>query len=230
MKRESTFFSVLLLIFIFSVSLSIAQETQNNSIKIYSSFNFPSEIITSDSVNDYLSVYSYEESAIGHFSPAISFIMPNGNTHELEITRLSWIKTSEEKSHNYNSGNTYLVLGTTITEFDIALRYEYNFLLRRKNKEAKLRPYIGVSISPLYTFSNDSPHVSLSFPRQLETLGAYFTIIPRLNYHFNDKWFIDIHFPIPAFAFIREIRYTDNPALPEDLREIITDDNTLFSM
>ncbi len=168
-KTISVFISILA--FFFSASSLSAQDIQKSlAIKLYTNFLW-------DNTGE------LTETQFGYFSPAMVINQPNGNFHEIELSRLQFNKTMGEIIIITDStGNPIQRVYENVTkDIFVGFRYEYSIRFLKRKEEARLRPYLGLSVNPYYSYLRYDPMVSSSFPSTGHIFGADFSLIPRIN-------------------------------------------------
>lgn len=100
----------------------------------------------------------------------------------------------------------------------VGFRYEYNIRFFRSKEEARLRPCLGFSVNPYYSYLRYSPMVSSSFPAKGHMVGANLFLIPRVQYIINKKWFIDLNIPLHLAGIEANIKRIENPTMPDHER------------
>lgn len=215
---------------------SIAQQIDENSnknkeveskkaIKLYSNARYSIEHINRNFNDDGIVIHRQTNYTwdIGYFSPALSFYRPNGNFHEIELSRL---KINQEYSRriysDYNTNDSSVHILTQPdkwkTDFQISMRYEYDILLFKKNSESKFRAYLGMGLSPYFTQLSVNELKSTAFPFKQQIIGANMSFIPRFNYFFNENWFVDLNVPLDILGYRFTNTHVSNPGLELDDR------------
>jgi hypothetical protein len=148
-------------------------------------------------------IYSLEfhDTDIGYFSPAIGFISEDGDIHEIEISRIS-IGTARVDSLvviEDPAFRSFTIEGDQTFTFHMAFRYEYLVNLRKSKPEAALKPYIGFSAQPYFRYFSHRSTITTEFPYSFLDVGAVVSVIPRVTYDLNERWFLDLNIPIAAY-------------------------------
>jgi len=117
-----------------------------------------------------------------------------------------------------------VVYGDRSIDLGLAARYEYNLNLLRGKPEARFRPLIGFAGSPYFTRTSIQPFVSLSYPERDCRVGLDLAVVPRILWHINENWYLDLNVPVSLVDLGLEIRRTDNPVLPLEDRTTSTID------
>ena len=197
-----------ILLLFFSASRISAQETQKSrAIKLYTNFLWDNTGVLAGT-------------RFGYFSPAMVIKQPRGNFHEIELSRLQFNKTMGEIIIITDSiGNPVQRVYENITaEIFLAFRYDYNFRFFKSKKESRIRPYLGFSVGPYYSYLKYDPMISSSFPSKGHIFGANFSLIPRVQYMINERWFIDVNFPVNIADISWQYKKVNNPAIQENER------------
>ena len=235
MKKEikTTTLIFFLLTFLLSGLTTFGQENQKNKIvKLYTNLSLTSTetSLSFDTTNLTSTIEKNKETQIGYFTPSITFVLPNGNFQEFELSRLVINNTNSETIIiNDSPGKTIqTVSGQRTTNILIAFRYEYDIMFFKKKEEAKLRPYLGFGVNPYFSNSKYRPIVSNLFPINQNNFGVTLSIIPRLNYNLNEKWFVDFNIPINLADINWTFDKVDNPTLTEQQRTTTTIEYSTF--
>lgn len=222
--RNIALASVLLL----SSNLFSQEFTESVDIKLYSNFDYSPRYIYHDTDNaNGTTLREYEKEITGFsFSPAIVFNNKKGNSNEIEISRFRF-------SNNYT--NEYSVLdssGAEIDEFpgnynkdfELFLRYEYKQHLFKKKDWEKIKPILGFSATPFFQWNKSEPSRSNEFSSSNTFVGLYLSIVPRVEYVINDRWYLDLNIPIALLTTHYTRTRLDSPNLPIDERVVSTFD------
>jgi len=96
--------------------------------------------------------------------------------------------------------------------FTAFLSVQYEYILNfNKSMDKKLVPALGFGINPYYRQNNSTPIIATSFHESEKYLGTKVYVTPRLNYHINSKFFIDLNIP---FCIINTYLLTDKSEDP----------------
>jgi len=218
--------TLLVIAFLCSVFSSIGQENpKTKMVKLYTNFSLTetSSNIGFDTSGRTSVVAKNQDIQLGYFSPAFAFAMPNGNFHEFEISNILINNTKNETE--FIVGNSGTAISGSIlkkTQNKIAVRYEYDFLFFKKKTEAKLRSYLGLSVNPYFSNTQYSSNIPAAFPTSQSSIGALITVIPRLNYNINERWFLDLNIPINIIDLNLVNDKAENPQLTAAQRSITT--------
>ncbi len=223
---KSRFFTLGILHFLFLLlfinSQSLAQYSNNKSIKLYTNFNFVTEddVSSTDSITNNITTEKNKNYQLGYFSPAYTIELTNGNFHEFEISRFL-INQEQNQTiiSNDSLGRSEVIAGVKSTKIFVAFRYEYNFSLGKKTEETKFHPYVGISINPFFENAIIMPTVSSQFPKKQVQVGALLAIVPRINYDIKGNWYMDLNVPINIFEANVDFSNDQNPILSESERK-----------
>ena len=214
-------------LFIFLLFLSVNLFSQDLSkrvdVKLYTNFDYTPKYLYNDS--DTLREYEKEMNGF-NFSPALAFYTQKGNSSEIEISRFRY-------SNNYNK--VYSVIdstGSTVDvfsddyekQFELYLRYEYKLALFKKREWEKIKPVIGFSATPFIQWSKYQPLLSNEFSTSRTTVGIFISVIPRIEYKLNDRWYLDLNIPLSVLTMNYITNKNQSPNLPiEERTEHIVD-------
>jgi hypothetical protein len=87
-------------------------------------------------------------------------------------------------------------------------------------KDTKFIPAIGFAVNPYYKQNNYTPKIATSFPESEITVGTKVFITPRLNYHINSKFYLDVNIPFCVFDTYFLSEKTGNPIIPISERNV----------
>lgn len=226
MKNYSVANIIVLTIAFVSFNQSIfAQDTSPIQLKLYSNFGWRTAELTVgyDTVLNKPIKEGFYETSLGYFSPAFAWASPRGNYHEVELSRLQFNEVDQQTYIDHDNGlNHQVVSGEQRTNVFIALRYEFNYMIIKNKGDKRLKPSLGFAVRPYYSRSAFVPRVSSLFASSQSNAGAIFSIIPRINYDLNKRWFIDLNVPINLGDVNIQSRTHDNPAIPVNQRTITT--------
>jgi hypothetical protein len=226
-KKKSVVLSALAFAFLLNGQTAIAQENNSaKAVKLYTNFSWTSteDRWSLDSANSTSSLLENKETQIDYFTPAFAIYSPNGNFQELEISRLQFNHSNNAvRIQTDSTGQTSdIVIGQKITRIFIAFRYEYDILLFKQKTENKVQWYTGFSASPYFSNSKFSPIVSNLYPTNENKMGVTLSVIPRLHYNVNDRWFVDLNVPVNLFDFNVNVKNDSNPTLPDSQNKTTT--------
>ena len=210
-----------LFILLFSTVWLFAQnevkEQKLKALKLYSNFSLSSYYLEygKDTTNG-TSQMEYAKTFNGfNFSPAFVFYLKNGNSSEIEISRLNF-------SNNYNKEYTVVdstgtvsnvISGNNQKHFDFYFRYEYKLMLLKNKEQKKFSPVIGFSATPFFIWEKTYPLLSTDFPKTRTRAGLYLSVIPRIKYNINEKWFFDLNTPVAFSTYQYTYIKNENPVL-----------------
>jgi len=82
------------------------------------------------------------------------------------------------------------------------------------SKKNKLHFAVGLGGSPFFIRDYKSSMTRNSLPILVMEAGIVFYVIPRINYHINEKFFLDLNIPINlAQTAFQKVR-VENPSMP----------------
>ena len=200
----------------------IAQESKRSVpiLKIYSNLEFSN--FKSTNGNDTL-ITADERSSFffGGFSPAVSILKENGNFQEFELSRLRFSNQEEEATiNNVSSSTTERILGAKRTNFELGLRYEISWSL--KKKVTTFMPAIGLSNKLHYMAMEFSPKTSNAFPMKSNIFRNSIAVVPRVQLKLSDRLFLDCNVTLPLVDYENSKEIIQNPSLPSNAQEQVT--------
>lgn len=217
MKIISAFFLLFLSVNLFSQKL-----TERVAVKLYTNFDYSPKYIhhESDTTNG-ITLVEYEKEINGfNFSPALVLYNKKGNSSEIEISRLRYSNNYNKEYNDIDStGNVVNILsGNRIKQFELFIRYEYK-LYMFKNKDWKtIKPIIGFSTTPFVQWSKLAPLLSTEYSSSKTSVGLYLSVIPRIEYVINERWYLDLNLPLSLITTHYTTIRDDNPMLPQNER------------
>lgn len=212
---------LLLTLLIISSTIYAQEDERKNEFKLYSSFDYSPKNIDHkiDSANGYEIIFEEKEIRAFNISPAFVFVNKKGNSSELELSRIGYYQNYDKEFTLIDStGVEYNVEGAKQNFFELFIRYEYKWHLFKKKKWEKFAPIIGVSATPFYQGSWIKSLKSTDFPISKMSYGMYFSAIPRLEYNFTEKLFIDLNVPINFLRLAYTRVKTEDPRIPVENR------------
>lgn len=233
MKKVKLSSYITALIFLFIGTSTYAQNAEKNvAIKLYAHFGwstFQKNSIYNPALQTTL-LQKNQNFYLGPISPAVTFAAPSGNFHEVALSQFRLNREYRTVTVLDSTNNQIQVLdGEVISTFAFQLRYEYNFLLRRNNTEAKLKPYIGISGSPYVRHGKLDPLLSFLYGYRSTAVGVSLAIVPRITYDINERWFLDANFRF-SFANANIASTVNNdPVIPEEQRRFTAVNTNFFS-
>ena len=216
-----------LIILMLTPALLLAQEKERTiDFKFYGNINLYQKYTYHDYVwSNNQSHVEYKREVSGfNFSPAITINKANGNGHEFELSRLGF-SNNYDKSYlqSDSTGLITNVIGEYSTKsFDLTLRYEYQVGLFKKKDWEKLKLTLGFSLAPFISTSNFTPMTSTSFTTSVTSYGLATSLIPRIKYALNEKWYLDFNIPFNINNLYVNTVNNQNPAIPVDQRKETT--------
>lgn len=208
----------LLFSIIFMSSVCCAQDGHFvDEIKLYANYSFTENLMESSySSGDSIYFQMREsEKRILNLSPAIVFGAQKYSSHEIEVSKLEYSKQQIVASY-LQDGVTFENLteidNRTIASFELKLRYEYKIGIFT-SKNWKIKPKLGFSASPLIKIAAITSNLATSYDQSIIQGGIGFSVIPRLEYQINQKWYIDLNFPINMQSIEFRSNTVDNPSI-----------------
>jgi|GEM_PF-5110609 len=210
------------MMFLLPASIYSQGESSQKVFKVYMNGLFEKQTRTLNDFPSDSTIYSLEfrDTDIGYFSPALGFIKQNGDIHEFEISRIS-IGTSRVDSLVILENpdlQTFTMKGDQVYTIHLAFRYEYMINLRKSDEEAALKPYIGFSAQPYFRYLGFRSYVSSVFPYSYIDVGAVMSIIPRVTYDVNERWFLDLNLPLAVYRINWLQDSFEEPSIPVEDR------------
>lgn len=213
--------------FIFLLFLSgtlLGQEQAKKiDVKLFTNFDFTPKYIYLNKDTNWNENIEYNREINGfNFSPAIVFHNKKGNYSEIEISRLNYKSTYNEDYFVLDSSDSHndVLSSEYKMQFEIFLRYEYKIVLFKKKDWKKLKPIIGFSATPFYHWEKEEPMVSSGFSKSASYFGLSLSLVPRVRYNLNEKWYLDFNVPVSLFNLSYNTFKNENPAISiENRRE-----------
>lgn len=207
---------ILFLLFI-SVNLFSQDFSERVDVKLYTNFDYTPKYLYNDS--DTLREYEKEFNGF-NFSPALVFYTPNGNSSEIEISRFRF---SNIYNKEYSLIDSIGAVENIFSEdhekqFELFLRYEYKLALFKRKEWERIKPGIGFSASPYIQWNKRQPELSNEFATSRTTVGLFLSVIPRVEYKLNDRWYLDLNIPLSIVTMNYITTKTNSPNLPIDER------------
>lgn len=209
----------LLFLLFFSTNLLSQESAERTDIKLYTNFDLTPKYLYNDS--DTLREYEKEINGF-NFSPALVFYSQNGNSSEIEISRFRFSNIYNKKYSLIDSiGAEETILSADYEkQFELFLRYEYKLALFKKKEWEKFKAIIGFSATPYFQWIKHQPEVSNEFSRSRTTVGLFMSVIPRVEYKLNDRWYLDLNIPLSLATMNFITNRSSNPLLPIEERKV----------
>lgn len=140
----------------------------------------------------------------GMISPSVVIRDRDGDTHEIELTRLH----ISEKYHD-NSQYPYnpLILHRVR---DITLRYQYNLYFLEN--ERRLKPFIGSAYIFSYYRKNSISQVPGFYSSKEQIISFNIAMVPGATYRVTRKIFLDLMVPLSFVNHISFYQKSSNPS------------------
>ncbi len=186
--------------------------------KLYSNFDYSSKYINygADTVNG-VTINEYRKEVKGfNFSPSLVFYTEKGNSSEIEISRLDYSNKYYKKYSLVDSTGKLLnvLSGNSQKQFELYLRYEYKLGLFKNKDWKKMKLILGFSGTPFVVWNKIDPVLSTEFTQKETTVGLYLSVIPRIEYSINEKWYLDLNIPLALATTHYTTMKDENPTLP----------------
>jgi len=198
------------------------EEAPAKYLKVYMNALFDEQ---TRNLNDFASdstIYSlvFHDDEIGYFSPAFGFIEEDGDLHEIEISRFSFGASRIDSLVVTEDPNlrSFTIRGDQAITIHLAFRYEYMINLRKSKEDADLKPFLGFSAQPYFRAFNYRSSNTTEFPYSFIDLGVVVSIVPRLTYDLNSRWFLDLNVPLAAYRIQWTKDRFEDPRIPVEER------------
>lgn len=209
--------SIIILLFL-SVNLYGQENTERVDFKLYTNYDYsPKYIYYESGDTNGISLREYEKEINGfNFSPALVFYNKKGNSFEIEISRLRFSnKFNKVYTLIDSTGNVSTILsGDNNKQFELFLRYEYKLYIFKKKDWKTIKPIIGFSATPFVQWSKYDPLLSTEYSSSKTTVGLYLSVIPRIEYVLNERWYLDLNIPLSLVTSHYTRIRNDNSSLP----------------
>lgn len=196
MKTSFFLLVILLPIWSFSQSKSICIH-----VKHYTSLNYQTSTLTGYFADHHPIL------AFGGFSRSLSFVAKKRHFTELEWFKFQWgtPKTGATEENSF---------------FQISFQVEQSYCLTPNSKH-KVVPYLGIVFRPYFDYFRVLPAggVFTGFPSTVVTAGTFGSLSPRIIYHFNERFLLDINLPINLINAYYQTVEAENPILTERQRK-----------
>lgn len=157
---------------------------------------------------------------------ALSVVNKKGDYHEVELTRASINEYDNVTYLNYGLNSFSIpISGAIVTESKLILRYEYIHLFL---KGKKFQPAIGVGAAPYLTAYRFTPKVTSIFPLKERIIGLQTFVIPRLTYHLNKRFVLDLNVPLNISEHQFAKRTSFDPTVPSAERNTNVSSNKVL--
>jgi len=219
--------SLIFLLFL-SGTLLGQEQAKKIDVKLYTNFDYTPKYIyhKPDTLNGAENIEYNREINGFNFSPVIVFHNKKGNSSEIEISRLNYKTSYTEDYYILDSTDSHIDVFSSLykMQFEIFLRYEYKILLFKKKDWEKLKPIIGFSATPFYHWEKEAPMVSSSFSKSASSIGLSLSLVPRVRYNLNEKWYLDFNVPVSIFTASYNTFKNNNPVISIENRKESTID------
>ena len=214
----------LVILLLFVSTHIFGQENTNKAkqidLKLYTNFSFIHRYteLGKDTLNGTTRLEHTKDFYGFSFSPAFVFYNKKGNSSEIEISRLNYTNNYIKEYTQLDSTGAimHVISGHTKKEFDFHFRYEYQLRLFKKKDWKRINLSIGFSATPFVEWNKTEPTLSTEFVSSKTIIGVYLSVIPRIEYTINEKWYLDLNIPIAvANAYYTSIKDED-PSIPSE--------------
>jgi hypothetical protein len=154
-------------------------------------------------LNYYFSKDLQNNLSTGMISPSVVIRDKDGDTHEIELTRLYF-------SDKYNDNSQYPFHPLILHRIrDFTLRYQYNLYFLEKDR--KLKPYIGSAYIFSYYRRNSIPQVIGFYSSKEQIISFNIAMVPGVTYRITRKLFLDLMCPLSFVNHISLYQKSSNP-------------------
>ena len=211
------YFKLLFLIVFLSNFCFSQDEHFIDEIKLYGNYSFTetsnqSIFLSADSI--YFQINESEKRLL-NLTPTIVFGAHKGSAHEIAISKFNYTKRQRIQSY-LQDGETYENLteigNDNIESFELQFRYEYKIGMF-SSKNWKVKPKLGFSATPFINFSTITSNIATRYDHTFTQGGIGFSVIPRLEYKLNEKWYLDLNVPIHLSNLEFITQTVDNPLI-----------------
>ncbi len=167
---------------------------------------------------------------IFHPTFALQWKTKADNFQEIELTFLDihsdeFLRTRIDNEDTYYP--SYYEAGTKVTTTHISMRYEYIYRFT-KAVDRKFDISLGAGINPYFSNISEEPAISNQWPTQERNMGAFFQVVPRIQFNLSSKLFLDLNVPFCVFNYNHRRLEREDPQLIEELNVQTYTDNTLL--
>lgn len=178
--------------------------SQDMSIKLYGNVNYFT-----------WSKYNAKNKNLSFTMPTIAFTYSkaaNKNFYELELYSIG-VMRNNKVSIQYDSLTNNQWYGVTNSR-RISLKYEYNYLLTKK--DTKFNMFLGGFILPFYRSTTNIPTLSTYYKSTTHLFNGVFGLTPRIMYNISKRFYVDANFMFKMFSFDLSRHKSFNPSLTKD--------------
>ncbi len=198
-----------------------------SEVKLYANLTTYSSPSIETDTNGFIVSKTYKSTNGLWLSPALTFSLRNKNFFEVELSRLVFTNNQIKNTvTNSTTGNTFTVYGSSEKNFSLHVRTEYHQVLFKNKDWQKFSVIAGLSLTPFINHRAIEPATSTEFSKAQRDIGVYLSLIPRVKYRLNEKWFIDFNSPVRIGTLDNSVKRTSNPTIPINKRRTNT---TIYS-
>ena len=168
---------------------------------------------------------------IFHPTFALQWKTKADNYQEIELTFLE-ISSNEFLRTRFDNEDLsypsfYYEAGTKVTTTHVSLRYEYIYRLT-KAVDRRFDFSLGAGINPYFFNISENPVISNQFPTHERNMGAFFQVVPRIQFNLSNKLYMDLNVPFCLFYYNHRRLEREDPQLIDELKIQTFTDNTLL--
>ena len=146
---------------------------------------------------------------------AIGKVTKKGNYYEIQSGGINFRK-------NASVTNTYLSTG-----FD--LKFEHGRKVLKSLKSEKWNTFLALRASYTGAYNSVRPLVSSSFNYFQFNSSVNVSLIPKIEYNFNNRLYMDFSVPLNLFTYFNSQNVTENPGLPLEERKTTSNSINVFN-
>ena len=143
-------------------------------------------------------------------------VRANGRFFQISLSNFS-INSRDDFSEKRPLSSAPPVRGAKTFQFSVATLTEWGFPIfyepTRKNNFL-----VSAAVGEFLDMWKVTPYTTASFPSEYLSMGLNLGIIPRWQYRFNQKCYLDVNIPFMIGTAALEYRYFGNPILPNFAR------------
>ncbi|TVQ13909.1 MAG: hypothetical protein EA361_09045 [Bacteroidetes bacterium] len=166
---------------------------------------------------------------IFHPTFALQWKTKADNYQEIEITFLEINSNELRQIDVLYLDNAYKKFfgGIKVTTTHLSLRYEYIYRFT-KAVDRRFDFSLGAGINPYFFNISEDPVISNQFPTHERNMGAFFHVVPRIQFNLSNKLYMDLNVPFCLFYYNHRRMEREDPQLTEELKILTFTDNTLL--
>ncbi|CAN5574058.1 hypothetical protein BH23BAC1_BH23BAC1_11310 [soil metagenome] len=141
----------------------------------------------------------------GFISPSVVMRDRDGDTHEIELTRLYF-------SDRYNDNSQYPYYPLILHRIrDFTLRYQYNIYFL--DKEQRLKPYIGSAYIFSFYRKNSIPKAPGFYAANEQIINFSIAMVPGATFRVSKKIFFDLMLPLSFVNHVSLYQKSSQPGI-----------------